>query len=240
VSSTQALVPIVASLEETHARQQFGFLYATTFRFMVFLALPYYAVLLTAVPIISHLWIGGYETTFVIFSILLLVGASINTFIAPAYVAYVGKGRLRWITISHVLIAALNIVLGALLGSAFGAIGVAIGSFVALIAGSAVVIAAFHLEEHIPVERLQLRANVWLLCGSVTSAGGGLSAYSYFLSSQSISVTAATLISLFLCSVLPAIWLHPMRSATYAWLTSTRKASASAMNVRIEAANKSQ
>ena len=146
VAANQVLVPVIASLEETDPKQG-SLMYTRAFRLMLFFSLPYYAAIIVAIPLVSHLWIGTYEANFVRFSMLLVSGAFINTLGVPAYFSYLGKGRLRWNMLGHIIIAMLNVGLGALLGMFYGGVGVVVGSVLALIAGSSIIVIAYHLEE---------------------------------------------------------------------------------------------
>ena len=115
VSADQVLVPVIASLQET-APDRIRTIYAESYRLIVYLSVPLFAGLLTAIPVISALWIGAYENNFVLFAMVLTVAWFLNILISPAYFANLGTGHLLWNTVGHVVIGVLNLILGVVLG----------------------------------------------------------------------------------------------------------------------------
>jgi O-antigen/teichoic acid export membrane protein len=110
-----------------------------------------YGFLLASIPAISEVWLGHYEKSFIIFTMLLTIGWAVNNLSGPAYVAYLGMGQLRWNMVGHVVIAVLNGILGTVLGIWFDGLGVVVGWVIALIVGSSVLVYAYHRECRIPL-----------------------------------------------------------------------------------------
>ncbi len=145
IAANQALVPFVAELHETEPSKVRD-LYLTSYQYVYFLSLPFYAGMMISLPLVSYLWLGYIEDQFVFFGSILAIGWGLNTLTAPAYFVNLGTGDLRWNTYALIAIAILNVFLGLSLGSAYDSYGVAIGAMTSLVAGSAIVIAAMHLR----------------------------------------------------------------------------------------------
>jgi O-antigen/teichoic acid export membrane protein len=217
-SPNQVLVPVVAGLQEfePHRIQN---VYRDSYRLQAFLSLPLYAGILSLIPEISRLWIGSYEKTFVLYVLLLTLGWFLNGLINPAYFSNLGIGKLKWNTIAHVLIGALNVLLGVLLGIEFGAIGVVIGWVLALVLGSSVVLIAFHIENRIPLSDIFPRENAGLM---VACAAGIAIAWLAYLRLQvhvNIIWTAIVCSLAFLGAIAIPVWKHPMRARLFGMLS---------------------
>lgn len=217
IAANQSLVPVIAGLHEEQPDATTRF-YRESYRLLVFFGVPLFALLIVALPIVSELWIGAYERRFVICGALLAVGWFGNLLSAPAYFVNLGTGDLRWNTASHLVLGVLNLSLGWSLGKLFGGFGVAAASALALIAGGATVIAAYHRKWNVPLAdllppqtfqlvafaaicllacsaiyyQLRLTWGLWLVSGLVVLVGGLLIA-------------------------LP-VWLHPTRKRLTDWL----------------------
>ena len=139
----QAIVPTIADAQE-RSPGQLRSIYRFSFRLLLFLilfAMPFFMML---TPFISWIWIGDYNATFILFANLLFAGWFLNLLANPAYFANLGTGELKWNVIGHIVIGVLNLTLGILLGQAFGGTGITIGFVVALLAGSSVIMFAYH------------------------------------------------------------------------------------------------
>ena len=107
-----------------------------------------------------RLWRGAFDSVFLAVALVQLAAWFINLLNSPSYMLYLGVGRLRWIMLSHGLIALLTAVLGAGLGWLLGGAGVLIGGAAALALGSLLVPAAFHREYGIAWRDLNLASSV--------------------------------------------------------------------------------
>lgn len=218
VSTNQVMVPIIASLQET-TPEQIQSVYKDAYRVLLYFALPFYAGVMGATPIVSELWIGHYEKTFIIFSLLLTTGVFLNTLIGPAYFANIGTGRLHWNTLAHITIGVLNGGLGFVFGMLFGSVGVVVGWVIAFVTGSSIVVVAYHLEHHIPASELMPKENRWLTVGAGAGAASGL--LIYFCLHEHVSTLLLSMLSLlvFVAAVFLPFWHHPMRIRLMKWLT---------------------
>ena len=150
VSANQVLVPVIAALQET-TPDSIRTIYRESYRLMVYLSVPLFSGLMTAIPVISELWIGAYESTFVFFAMVLTVAWFLNILISPAYFANLGTGQLLWNTVGHVVIGVLNLILGVVLGLLYGGMGVVWGWAAALIIGSGLILLSYNAGHCIPL-----------------------------------------------------------------------------------------
>lgn len=153
VSSIQVIVPVIADLKERSpelVHQSFS----TTYHRIILLSIPYYMALVLMLPAISEIWIGQIEPSFIIFGILLSIGWLINTLNTPAYFISMGVGRLRWNTISHMVIGILNLALNYLLGTVYGGHGVVVGWSISLAIGSMIISVGYMVDNDLPLVEL--------------------------------------------------------------------------------------
>lgn len=74
VTTNQVLVPTIADLKEKNP-EIIQKVYSDSYRLLLYIALPLFSLTITFTPIISQVWIGYYEATFVLFpSCSVLVG----------------------------------------------------------------------------------------------------------------------------------------------------------------------
>ena len=151
VGSNAVIVPVFARMrtenEDIHA------LYSTNVSFLVFFVTPVFCCLAGFSALISELWIGSYEPIFIGLTVTLTTAWYINSIVAPAYFAYLGIGRLRWVTLSHMAMGLINISMGFFLGSHFGWKGVIVATFLAVVVSSALPFIMYHYEYRIPLRR---------------------------------------------------------------------------------------
>ena len=209
VTANEVLVPTIADIQEREpaAVQE---IYAKSFRILMFLIAPALPLFIGLTPVVSHLWIGTYNPTFVTFSVLLFIGWFLNLLAGPAYFANMGTGDLRWNVISHVVNGLLNLGLGVLLGWLFGGTGVVIGFVAALILASAVI--AFTYESKHRVGVRQLFESTTLALGGIGLAGLGVMLGIYYsLVDWNLTASALLMLITYSAVVAPFFWFHPMR-----------------------------
>ncbi len=209
VSANQVLVPVIAGLQET-SPNKIQEIYKQSYGLLLFLSLPFFGGLAAVTPSISEMWIGQYESMFVFFCLLCIFGWLCNTVTAPAYIGYVGSGRLRWNTLSHILIGAINGLLGIILGLIYGGVGVVVAWLVALVVGSWVVPYYYHKENKIPFNFLFPSEFFGLLFSTFIGIWLGWVAYFHFEKLNAILVFLICS-GVFLLSVVVAAWRHPMK-----------------------------
>jgi len=222
MSATQALVPAVAELHET-APEKVRDVYLKAYRMVFFATIPLYAAILIALPLVSQLWINHLENQFMIFGAILAVGWGVNTLIGPAYFVNLGTGHLKWNSISHVLMAILNVLLGLLLGSRFGGLGVVIAAMVALVFASWFVIIALHKQYKIPFSLLLPSEHRLLLGLSVVCIELAVWVNSTpFFQQQTLLISGAS-IGFYLLVMGVVIWFHPYKNVLWVRFMNRKK-----------------
>lgn len=211
VSANQVLVPAIAGLEES-GRDKISAIYQQSYTLLLFITIPYFAAILLAIPFISEIWIGSYDAMFVNFSVMLAVGWFFNLLIGPAYFSYLGIGRLRWNTASHLTIAVLNFVLGLALGHFYGGYGVVAAWVVALILGSLIVVVAYHEENKLSLNLLAPRSMLQLIVASCFGCAGGLYVYAAGKETMGLGWAAMLALTVLAGVVLPVMARHTIAS----------------------------
>jgi O-antigen/teichoic acid export membrane protein len=218
VSINRVLVPTIADLQEKKP-QTIQAVYRDSYRLVVYLSFPLFSIIIASIPIISELWIGNYEGTFVLFAILLAIGWFLSTSNVPAYFTNLGIGEPHWNTVGHVMIGILNLVLGLLCGKLFGGIGVVVAWVFSLAAGSNIITLAYHLKHKISLGILMPRESRGVALVSGASMFTTLLIYYQLRSLNSNPIAINSLVSLAPLAFIPvAMWLHPMRKQLLSWI----------------------
>ena len=226
VSANSVMVPVIAELHET-SPGQLRAMYVRAYETVFFLATPVYAGLLLMLPLVSEIWIGHVETQFLVFSTILVVAYFLNNLEVPAYFDNLGTGSLRWNTWAHVVMAILNLGLGALLGYVWGAVGVAIGAAIALLVSSGMVLFTVHKKYEVPARQLipADHRRIALVVGCMTVAGIVWLIWTQHQGLNTLTTNTALLVCAFAATYVVTGWRHPYRSQlARVWQSRTSKA----------------
>jgi O-antigen/teichoic acid export membrane protein len=148
VSATQAIVPMVASIPNSE-HDAATKVYVSSVRAVTFFAGLLAFALIMLADIYSNLISGAPNRHIQINVFLLAVAWFVNTVSTPAYFMNLAQGDVVLNTINHLIMSALNIFLGVILGSAFGGFGVIVGYCCAIAASSVFVIYAYHSRKNV-------------------------------------------------------------------------------------------
>jgi len=220
VQSNQVLVPTISNLQERD-RDAIPRIYRESYRLLFFFSVPAFAVLVVASPLVSTIWIGRYESTFVRFVALLAVGWLINVLCNPAYVVDVGTGALRWVSVGCAVTAVLNAGAGFLAGELAGGTAIVAAASASLIAGYVIVLIAYHRDAHesfrvlLPAES---RASLTLSVAGVLVLLPLL--YSLASRDEITPIVLASTVLGFAALMAPAMWTHPIRRRLFQRLAS--------------------
>ena len=167
VSAFQALVPAVSDIHARNPDAVKG-AYAKSYRLLAFLVPPYFAVVAAGFPLISLIWLGRVDKGFLIIGWLMCVGWAVNSMAVAAYFSYLGLGRLRWNTISHLCIGLGNVLFAVAISYFLGPIGIVAGSMLALGCGSVMLVIVFQQEHGIRFRALvpPESAGLFLACAA--------------------------------------------------------------------------
>ena len=210
VESNRVIVPVFAGMgvEKDDVRK----LYVQNFQFLFFVVTPVFAMFLALTPIISELWIGYHESQFIIMTVSLALAWYLNSMTAPPYFAYLGQGKLRWITIAHIIMGSCNILVGVVLGKIFGWQGVIFAFILSLTIGGFIPVLSYHYEHRHSVYKILSMQDLVLL---VVAFGGSATALiCYWLEIGfhiNIWVRAVIVLVGMVSLLLLATWFHPIR-----------------------------
>jgi len=210
IAANQALAPAVAVLHET-APEKVRQLYLKTYRLLFFVSVPFYATILIALPLVSVLWIGHSEAQFLQFGTMLAFGWGLNTVIGSAYFINLGTGDLKWNSISHVVMAILNVLLGLILGPKFGGLGVAVSAMFALVVSSWLVIYALHKHYKISFRTLVPTEHYLLLFVVLLCLAASTWINAIHLLDQSAVISGAINLVVYFAIIGVVIWFHPYK-----------------------------
>jgi O-antigen/teichoic acid export membrane protein len=218
VSANQVLVPAFAHLKELEP-EKIRSVYLKSYRLLFFISIPVFSGLIICSPVISAVWIGKYESTFINSMLILSVGWFFNTLCVPAYYAGLGTGELRWNVFSHGAMAFLNLVLGFILGKFYGGIGVISGWAIALAIGGIILGIAFHKQNQLSIKEFLPSSSRWL---TVSCISGILLSYLLFYKApQSTSPILIGMVMIigFACILAVPFWIHPVRKELTEWVS---------------------
>jgi O-antigen/teichoic acid export membrane protein len=218
VSANQVLVPVIADFQE-RSPDSIQNIYKDNYRLMLYIALPFYSIVVAGTPLISEIWIGHYESTFVIFSVLLSVSLFINTLSVPAYFSYLGIGKLKWNTLGHVVTAIINAILGFIVGYNLGGMGVVIVWIISSIAGSLMITGSYHYSYKISLKQLFPKESTGVATACLVALfSTSLIHHSINHSINDVLISGAVLL-IFSMIIFVSLWIHPMRKCLMGWVS---------------------
>ncbi len=218
ITAQQAVLPTIANLNET-APELIQDIYKKSFRLVLFLVLPSLPLLIALMPVVSVLYLGEYQPTFVLFANLLLVGWFLNILSVPAYLSYLGTGALRWNLAGHLVSGVLNAALGALLGWQYGGTGVVTGFVIALLAGNLVTAAVYQRTHAIRLVDVFERDSFQL--GAVSLIGLFCAWAFYHLTGVQWNPVGAgfAMLAIYFVLIAGPLWAHSMRERLLFWIS---------------------
>lgn len=169
VNSNQVMIPVVAHKAQEDT-DELGELYKKTFSIVFFVDCLLTTLLIVFTPIISVLWIGKLEPTFIFAVLILSTAMFVNILNGPAYFSCVGKGKLNLVLTSQIMIGVLNLIFGLLGGYFYGGNGVIIGWGLALVFSSLFLIITYQKENTISFDFLLIKSNLIHFCTSLLIA----------------------------------------------------------------------
>lgn len=144
VNANQALVPMLSKAHTENEDLKSS--YMTTLKVLFVVSLCFYSFTGIFTSFISEIWIGHYNQDFVYFTYILLISHGINTLAGAAYFTNIGTGNVKYNTISHLIMAIVNVTLGILLGYFYKDYGVITAYGLSLICGTIWLIINFYFR----------------------------------------------------------------------------------------------
>lgn len=160
ISANQVVVPFVSSKysKDSNSKDES---YPIILRFMFYLSAVCMLGLIVFSPLISLLWIGSFNTTFIFSMIIICIGMFVNIVSTPSYFSSMGMGFLKGILISHLSILAVNAFLGFILGRFFMGWGIVASYSLSLVIGSAITIIFYHNKYKFDVLKVIGNMGIW-------------------------------------------------------------------------------
>jgi O-antigen/teichoic acid export membrane protein len=218
VQANQVLVPTIANLQERDP-DAVPRIYRESYRLIFFLAIPTFAFLVVVSPVVSLVWLGSSQPIFVKFTVILAAGWLINSLSNAAYVADLGTGALRWVSVGCATTAILNLALGFIGGKRLGGSAIVAASAFSLAVGYVLVVFFYHRENRLSLRELLPRESAWIVLSSV---GGAMVFLPIFCTISSFSLYSLRTASGFLAAALTIIvipmWIHPLRKRVVHWV----------------------
>ncbi len=211
VAANQVVIPVITTQHE-HKPTQIPDTYKRCYDIMLYLSIPIFSLLLVVTPLISEAWIGRYEPVFVLFAFPLITSWALNTTAVPAYLAFVGTGKLRWNTLSHLVTGITSVLIGYMLGYMFGSVGVIVGTCFAILVGSLLTLLAFHAEYHVDLRGFVSHESRDVVLWSIGGAVGGLLMYYLLRDAVGLWIAAVVVCGIFFSLVGPSVWKHRTRA----------------------------
>lgn len=220
VTANRVLIPVFAGLTEKSPSGAVQ-LYISSLRVAFFVSIPVYTIILMMAPLLSVFLVGGVASGFIASIWCIGIGSLVSTVSAPAYIAYLGNGELKWNTVSEIASVIIIGAVGSLLGGIMGGNGVLIGWAVGRSMAILIVPAAYHHRFAIPQFVLWTQENIGLTLACLFSLIIGY--WMFFRFDATVSVLWQTTITLFcflLVLVVP-VWKHSMRRKLQNWVQNT-------------------
>jgi O-antigen/teichoic acid export membrane protein len=215
VESNRVVVPIMAGMNGGGDHQRS--LYRRNLQVLLFLVTPLFAALASAIPAISEIWLGHYRNEFVIMGVCLTVGWYVNTLSSPAYFAYLGRGELRWLTLSHIILGFTNGAVGWVAARFFGTMGVLAAFLLSLVLGSVIPVVTYHHEQRLHSADLVSRDDVRLVIVCVIASVMAVAGYTLTVDGGAPWWTRGAWLALMLGAMLVAASRHPLASRMVAF-----------------------
>jgi O-antigen/teichoic acid export membrane protein len=217
VQANQVLMPTVSRLKERDPKS-LPALYRESYRLIFYLAVPTFAFVVIAAPLVSRAWIGSYQPAFVRFVALLAAGWLVNVLANPAYVFDMGTGALRWVSIGCLATGILNAGLGFVLGGRFGATAVVAISASTLAIGYTIILISYHVQNRASLAILAPRESAWIVLSSTLAIFVFLPAFHPAPSSHAHPIQLLAAASgLLLAMIGIPMWIHPLRRRLINW-----------------------
>lgn len=209
-ASAQPLLAAFSHLRES-ASSEFALLYDKAVVISGFAALTAMSAATGASPFVGEMWIGEAEPSFVLYTAILAAGWSLNAMTLVAYFNSYSLGRMKWNLLGHIVMVGANAALGALLGQAFGAVGIVAGMALALFVSGLV----FEIgnSRYAPgQQRSRLRTHGPLAVGAILAASAAVFSYGWLRQHAGLlAVVAGPAVGLvWLAAISPAVIFHPV------------------------------
>jgi len=154
ISANYVLVPAYASLKEK-SPEKISNIFKKSYYLIFFTSVLLFSGIILFSPLISKVWLGDFNKTFVLYLVFLSVAWFVSTINAPAYFLNLGTGELIWNLFSDIAVMVINISMIIIIGKSISSYGVIISWSLALFIGSFLVSIS-------PISKKYLRFNEFI------------------------------------------------------------------------------
>lgn len=194
VNANQVVVPVIAESNKSSSfidRQEF---FIKMNRIIFLLTIPLSTFLIIFTPLVSLLWIGKYESGFVISVVILTLAYLINNISNPSYFSCLAEGKLNILIISHIAMAVINLSAGYAFKFIWGGYGIISGWGLAAILGSLINFFYYLNRMKLSISDLYDNSNKYLLVVSLFILLGTWVAFYYVSLNDAVSLYVVTFI----------------------------------------------
>lgn len=207
VIANQAIVPKISEMKEK-SPQKIHTLYIKNFNFLFYLSLSVFIFPEILVGVLSYFFVGFVSESFIIVFAILSFAWIINIFTGPAYFINLGIGLPKRNTVAHAIMACTNPVLGWVLGSVLGGVGVALAFAIAVSAGSGFLMIDYQKRTGSSLGSLELHRHVnFIVISLALMVGGGWIWYRHPV----LSVENGIVTGILMLAAMTILWQHPYR-----------------------------
>ena len=133
ISGFQAITPQFAISNEQKIHKE---LFLQSQKKVIDMGIPFMSLVMIAFPVISQMWIGRNEPTFIISGQIIGMTWLLVTLLMPAYFFLTGTGRGFPVAIAHVITLVGTIIFGWTGGQLFSNVGPIVGAAISLLIGN--------------------------------------------------------------------------------------------------------
>lgn len=169
VNVNQVLVPVIAHLKEANAAAIHS-LHEKTHRLVFLVATTFFGALLACAPMVSLLWLGEVNATFLNVCAVMLPAMAINTLASAAYFSNLGSGDAAINARVQVGMGLANVSLGVGLGAVWQGSGVILAYGLSIALGGLFLMWHYHRAQGIALSGLLARGLRWHLALTATVA----------------------------------------------------------------------
>lgn len=166
VSANYVLVPAFANLKEKNPGK-ISNIFKKSYYLIFLLSILLFSSIILFSPLISRIWVGDFNKSFILYLIFLSAAWFINTINAPAAILNLGIGEIIWNLFSDIVILIINILLIFLIGRTIGSYGVIISWSIALSVGSFLMLGPSIFKKFIRIKELVEKKSIPILLFSI-------------------------------------------------------------------------
>jgi O-antigen/teichoic acid export membrane protein len=210
VLANQSIIPMATRVWELDPKQLNRF-YLDNVRVLLFFSAPLFCLVVVFAGAFEMYFSIQDSSLFFLFLSLSALAWFINTLSSTAYFINIATAEVGINTWSHISIGVLNLMLGLLLGSVWGARGIMLAYAFALILGSLMIMIMSKIRLSFQGMRNWFSGFSWLLMACIVTVSFEIIRNIAGWSVQTTGLKALLIPLTLSCFVFATVWIHPMR-----------------------------